>query len=412
MLTTLIYITFTSLIISCASLFVARLITRRTAQTASDNLDAQILRLVVQSLGTSWSPSATIEHRVRELLDEYTPEALNPQQLELLEWLLEISQWPEVEDEPETITADVPLDLDDFEAPASEPVKLVAVQNQELDWEQTKSFLSEYGDDDVFERIDEIHDLSTELQGSEDPDRRANAAIKLGQLGDPTSVPVLIEALRNDGADQVRTYSAVALGMIGSQDAVRPLIEVINSNITQRFEGPKDFNYGGYQLIRSLQREIDPEPEDWLGQDPIAAQIWALGRIGSPGACGVLVERLSDADPGIRWFAAWALGKIGDQRIVNDLTALVDDPVDDVAWIAIWALGRMHSIEAVPDLVNAAANPNPSIRRIAIWALGRSRHLRGREVAMHALTDPERGVRQVAAWALSQIEEPQFVKSA
>jgi HEAT repeat protein len=276
---------------------------------------------------------------------------------------------------------------------------------------EKSAFLTDAGDADDPAQTAEVRELASDLKESADPDKRAHAAIKLGQLGDAAGVPALVQALRNDGADQVRTFSAVALGMIGSRDAVRPLIEVINAQVTSRFETPQDFSYGGFQLIRTLQREIDPEPEDWLGQDPIAAQIWALGRIGSPGACSALVERLADGDPGIRWFAAWALGKIGDQRVVPTLTELIDDAVDDVSWIAIWALGRMNSTEAVPRLVTAASDPNPSIRRIAIWALGRSGHLRGREVALDALTDPERGVRQVASWALSQIE-PELAQSA
>ena len=412
MLTTLVYITLTSLLISCSSLYVARLITRRQTVIPTSDTDTQILLLVAQSLTANWSPNATIERRVEELQNAPSADELTPQQLELLDWLLEISKWPELEElheEPPAVAE--PAYYEEREEPASEPVKLVPRPAPELDWEQTKSFLSEYGDDDVFERIDEIHDLSTELQDSAEADRRANAAIKLGQLGDPSGVPVLIQALRTDGADQVRTFSAVALGMIGSREAVPPLIEVIKDNVTKRFDAPKDLTYGGYQLIRALQREIDPEPEDWLGQDPIAAQIWALGRIGSPGACSVLVERLAADDPGIRWFAAWALGKIGDQRVADALTELISDPVDDVAWIAIWALGRMRATAAVPELVNAAASRNPSMRRIAIWALGRSRHLRGREVALNALTDPERGVRQVASWALSQIE-PEFAQTA
>ncbi|MEZ4572480.1 MAG: HEAT repeat domain-containing protein [Thermomicrobiales bacterium] len=199
--------------------------------------------------------------------------------------------------------------------------------------------------------------------------------------------------------------------MIGSNEAVSPLIDVIKSQVTMRIDAPSDISYGGFQLIRTLQQEIDPEPEEWLGQDPIAAQIWALGRIGSPQACDALIERLSDPDPGIRWFAAWALGKIGNLRTVPALAALVDDPVDDVRWIAIWAIGRMNTDRAVETLISCAGDPSPSIRRIAIWALGRSGDPRGRAIVVNALTDPERGVRQVASWALSRIE-PEMVQSA
>lgn len=407
-LSTLIYISVVSLVISCGSLYIARIITKRQAHVPADDLNAQILRLIAQSLASNWSPNATVERRATELMNSRAQDEFEPQQHELLEWLLEISAWP---DEVEAADDATEEQIQESGEASSDPLRLVAPQAAVETVEDTSSFLAEYGVEESMEQATEVFELSNDLQDSRDPDRRAQAAIKLGQLGDPFGVPYLVESLRNDGEAQVRTFSAVALGMIGSRDAIRPLIEVINDHVTSRYDTREDISYGGFQLIRALQREIDPEPEDWLGQDPVAAQIWALGRIGSSWACDTLVERLSDGDPGIRWFATWALGKIGDTRVVPALTALIDDPVDDVRWIAIWALGRMNASEAVSELVVAASDRNPSIRRIAIWALGRSGHLRGREVAMDALTDPERGVRQVASWALSQIE-PEFAKSA
>lgn len=398
-LTVISYALLTSLLVSSVAVLIFRALTRHRPVQPGEDVNGQILRLVAMSLATDWAPNAAIAERAKALLESGV--AFDAQQREVLEWLYDIVRSPDAALDalsPE----DEPLDEDAF---LPENITLVAPARQSADEEETPAHLpGAFDSRGPMELAAEIRELSAELQTATDPDRRASAAIKLGRLGQPGGVPYLVRALRHDDTQRVQTFSAVALGMIGSDDAVSPLIEVIQKQITKRIEAPIDLTYGGYQLIRALQREIDPEPEDWLGQNPIAAEIWALGKIGSPQACVALVERLHDADPGIRWFAAWALGKIGDESTALALAELIDDPVDDVRWIAIWALGRMNSTAAVSRLIQVARDPNPSIRRIAIWALGRGRHIMARQAALEALSDPERGVRQVASWALARVE--------
>ncbi|HLT19614.1 MAG TPA: HEAT repeat domain-containing protein [Thermomicrobiales bacterium] len=395
----ILYALLTSLFVSTLSLLVARAISRRRSSEPGEDVNAQILRLVSMSLATEWAPNAAIAARAKTLLDSGLE--FDDQQREVLEWLYDIVRSPDA-DLDALPQEDEPFDEEAF---LPENITLVAPARKEDDDEETPAHLpGAFDSRGPMELAAEIRELSTELQTATDPDRRASAAIKLGRLGQPGGVPYLVRALRHDDTQRVQTFSAVALGMIGADDAVSPLIEVIQKQVTQRIEAPIDLTYGGYQLIRALQREIDPEPEDWLGQNPIAAEIWALGKIGSPQACVALVERLHDVDPGIRWFASWALGKIGDESTALALADLIDDPVDDVRWIAIWGLGRMNSTAAVPRLIEVSRDPNPSIRRIAIWALGRGRHIMARQAAMEALSDPERGVRQVASWALARVE--------
>jgi hypothetical protein len=387
-----------SALVTLALALVLRLLSTRRSSSAG--LDARIVALAAQLLASGPAHGTAIYDEIGSLLAQARNRPLTAEQRRLLEWLRERA----AAGEPEWQLGDVsepvlPMPAARADAPRSAP-GFALVPAGESDRPDSATS----GARPSAEVQAQVGALSTALCFDADPDQRASAAIELGRLGDPSGVPHLVTALRSDSTERVRTLSAVALGMIGSRDAISPLIDVIQRQIRDRIEVSSDITYGGFQLIRTLQREIDPEPTAWLGQDPVAAQIWALGRIASPQACAALCERLTDSDPGIRWFAAWALGKIGDESTVPALAALLGDRSVEVRWIAIWSLGRMNSTRAVPSLIERANDPDATIRRIAVWALGRSGDLRAREIVLRALTDPERGVRQVASWALSQID--------
>ncbi|MEZ4572479.1 MAG: HEAT repeat domain-containing protein [Thermomicrobiales bacterium] len=193
MLTTLIYITVTSLFISCASLFVAWLITRRTVRVAADDVNARILSLLSESLAANWSTNAAIENRARDLLDTYSSEGWTTRS-----WSFSSGCWRSRSGRSRRTSPKRSSICHRRSIHARRPPRSRSSswRSRTSRWtgSETKTFLSEYGDDDVLERIDEIHDLSSELETSEDPDRRANAAIKLGQIGDASGVPYLVRA--------------------------------------------------------------------------------------------------------------------------------------------------------------------------------------------------------------------------
>ncbi|MDG4857832.1 HEAT repeat domain-containing protein [Streptomyces sp. T-3] len=65
----------------------------------------------------------------------------------------------------------------------------------------------------------------THLLADQDAGVRARATASLGQIGDPTSVPLLLDRLA-DPCHRVRARAATALGRIGSQEAQQRLEEV------------------------------------------------------------------------------------------------------------------------------------------------------------------------------------------
>lgn len=60
-----------------------------------------------------------------------------------------------------------------------------------------------------------------------DPEKRRNAAMELGELGNTSAVPALIESLVDEDLE-VQRRAAWALGEIGDAAGVAPLINIIN----------------------------------------------------------------------------------------------------------------------------------------------------------------------------------------
>ncbi len=115
---------------------------------------------------------------------------------------------------------------------------------------------------------------------------RGNAALRLGELGDHDSAPV-IAALLTDSVEFVRASAASALARIGNGETERLLLQALGD------ESP---------LVRSEAAE-------------------ALGRTGTAAACAPLRRCLSDVDPEVRVMVVHALLRLGDP----DAPRLVDE---------------------------------------------------------------------------------------
>ena len=159
-----------------------------------------------------------------------------------------------------------------------------------------------------------------------------------------------------------------------------------------------------------------------------------LGRNRVAGAVGALVEALRDSDAVVRGTAAWALGRLRAETAVGPLTsALADTEADvveqaasalgfigsdaavaalggtlgavdaDVRARAAWALGRIRSAEAVPALSVALDDPEPRVRVEVVEALGHIRDATAVAPLVGALADTEPRIRREAAEALGRL---------
>jgi HEAT repeat protein len=97
------------------------------------------------------------------------------------------------------------------------------------------------------------------------------------------------------------------------------------------------------------------------GDAPVAvreAAIWALGRLGDPGAVFVLIDVLErqDEDVQLRASAAEALGAAGDERAASSLLLALRDPAREVRFWAMYALGAVGRSDVIPELEVAATS--------------------------------------------------------
>jgi HEAT repeat protein len=226
---------------------------------------------------------------------------------------------------------------------------------------------------------------------------RGEAAVALGEIGDPSTVAPLIEAARPDAREreemEANRHIADALGALGAPEAVKVLQLLTRS--------PDGFTQ--VAAIDALGRIGDPAAVDTLVEiataeavEPFTARkaLLALGRIGDARATAAVLRMLFEERPGVSFFpeAAFAAVQIG-APMAPPLLAILEGS-DDV--LAAWArergvvqgalyaksaqlLGDVGGAEAVPALVRKLAyqDADPGlamfVRIFAAESLGRMR---------------------------------------
>jgi len=172
--------------------------------------------------------------------------------------------------------------------------------------------LGEIGDDRATEPVAALAD-------AEDWAMRSAVCRALGQLGQASTVPVLIDAL-GDEVEIVRKSAAVALGEIGDEAAVPALMDALNDS----------FYSVRYPAMKALVKIGAPAVEPLLaalGETGVAGRVYAieaLGEIGDRRAISVLIDVLGDPDWAIRAPAARALGSFDSGRSRTALETLLE----------------------------------------------------------------------------------------
>ena len=221
----------------------------------------------------------------------------------------------------------------------------------------------------------EIGSLIEQLQDKEEiVEVRRKAAYALGQIGDRTSVTVLVQALPDDRGE-VRAAAASALVRIGSLAV------------------PK--------LIQSLKSE------DAVVRSTAA---YALGQIGESDAISALAQALNDKRWEVRQNAASALGKI-DPTSQIVVFALIQALSDKHTNVRIWAASMLGQIgapaeAAIPGLAHALNHQQMILRGTAAKALGQIGVPTQTAITalINALKDESLWVRANAAYALAQVD--------
>lgn len=182
-------------------------------------------------------------------------------------------------------------------------------------------FFGLFGPPDV-EKLKEkenIQGLIKALKYEDSSDIRRDAALALGDLGDPQAVEPLIILLKDMDKRWCKWAAAEALGKIGDDRAVEPLIDALK--------------------VDRVRKQTAT----------------ALGEIGDPRALEPLIAALEDKDFKVRRAAVQALGKIGDPRAVEPLIDVMEEKITRPS--AVEALGKISDERAIKALISALELP-------------------------------------------------------
>jgi HEAT repeat protein/cyclophilin family peptidyl-prolyl cis-trans isomerase len=244
--------------------------------------------------------------------------------------------------------------------------------------------------------------LSVLLLENGSPNVRAAAAVALGRIQNPGSVPALALAL-GDKSLIVRREAAFALGLVGDSTASPALLLRLNPEVDPAVRasivtalGMLGARSAGPALARSVRA-------------PRATERWAAalaaGRARDSSLVEPLVAAAKDARPEMRWRVAYALGRIGDRQGASALRKLSTDKVEIVRYSAARALGEVGDSAAAPRLVALLADPSWRVRVNAAHALGSLKAWRDARSLRPLLKDSSPHVRWEATLALGAIRD-------
>lgn len=184
---------------------------------------------------------------------------------------------------------------------------------------------------------------------------RRDAAEALGEMGNESIIPELIEAL-NDSNELVRQAVVEALGRRGGKSIVPVLIGVVKDEA----ESPKVIAQAIYALLNIEDNSAIPvickslEHEDLNVRRAAAA---VLGKMGDKEAVPSLISALRRKDKKIFSDVATALWKINDRTAVPALLEALPDSEAARSHI-VWVVGDMGDSSAIPTLINIIKDKN------------------------------------------------------
>ncbi len=266
------------------------------------------------------------------------------------------------------------------------------------------------------------------------PRARAEAAVALGEIGDPVAIPALVAAANPPATErdvtELNRHVADALGELRAREAVPVL--------TQLTRSPDGFTQ--VAAVDALGKIGDPAAIDTLvsiatGErvEPFTAKkaLLALGRIGDKKAGPAVMRMLFEERPGVSFFpeAAFAVVQIGSPMSAPLLAILEGQDKDLASWAtknrivpgALYAksaqlLGDVGGPDAVPALVRKLSYQDSDagiatyVRVFAAESLGRLRARdAARPLAELAAREKDPDVRDRYCDALARIGEPAVI---
>lgn len=256
------------------------------------------------------------------------------------------------------------------------------------------------------------------------------AAISLGEIADPTTVPPLIKML--DGADKERAaLAARALGGIGDRRAITPLLAraadkqpLLSGNALEALGeiGDRRATPATLRALHDPNRREAAVAALTAMKDPAAAKplvnilsalnvydtrevqnvLDAIAAVGPP-AVEPLTAALKTAPGATRVFAASVLGRIAGGAATAALRSALTDKDARVRAAAVTALASQSGKASAPSLIGALKDADSSVRIAAATALWRVKAPEAHDALVQALTDRNPNVRTRAALAIADL---------
>ena len=175
-----------------------------------------------------------------------------------------------------------------------------------------------------------LDDLIREL-GHHDMRVRLGIIEALGYIGNPQVAPALRGILSGDPSSEIRWAAALALGNLGDPATIPSLVKALA-------DPDKYVRFGAANALGRLAWEPGTDEESALSL--IARQEWpSLLPLGSQ-AVGPLLRATRDRDPSIRARAVGMLGEIGGPGAGEACDPVLRDPDGEVRWKATLAFPR------------------------------------------------------------------------
>ncbi|KMY69185.1 hypothetical protein AAU61_06725 [Desulfocarbo indianensis] len=272
-----------------------------------------------------------------------------------------------------------------------------------------------------------------------DPNVRANAATSLGQRGEASALPNLIQLL---GDEEWVAFAVIeALAHIGEPAAVEPLIaclrdgsEILRVAVAEalgRFRDPKALP----PVLEAMRRSEGPLLQHLLSallKSANPTMLKGMDKQLRERACLGLIDALNDPSEQVVADALLGLAVLGDGSSVYSILDLarkepneqilelivlalgsigelaplvgaVDDPSPRLAEAAVRALGQIGGEAAVDPLIKALRHPAKAVRHLATRNLGVVGSRRALAALLVALGDSDDDIKIHAAWALGRL---------
>ena len=195
------------------------------------------------------------------------------------------------------------------------------------------------------------------------PAVRAQAAIALGHIGDPASLPLLVSAL-GDPEYWVRFRALEAIEELAPEDAAPIEAALRDAN--------REVRHRAALAIERLGR-LDAVFDDLVSDEPLRAQAARerLVLVGRAGLSERLARHLSDPIPVMRARIATLLGAVGSPAHADALLGALDDADEAVRLAVIEALGDLGRPDTAAVLVDRLPTARAAEREAQVGALVR-----------------------------------------